>query len=53
MRPLHYACWQGKEEPVKILLQCGSSPNLAAHNGDTPLHLACQHGHYQVVRIQL
>ncbi len=49
MRPLHYASWQGVEEPVAILLQWRSSANLPAHNGETPLHLAAQHGHYEVV----
>ncbi len=49
MRPLHYAAWQGKEEPVAILLQHRSSSNKAANEGETPLHLACQHGHFDVV----
>ena len=49
MRPLHYAAWQGKEEPVTILLSWRSSANLPAHDGETPLHLAAQHGHYEVV----
>ena len=49
MRPLHYAAWQGKEEPVSLLLKCGSSTNDPALDGETPLHLACQHGHYDVV----
>ena len=49
MRPLHYAAWQGKHDPVTILLQWGSSANEPARNKDTPLHLACQHGHLDVV----
>ena len=53
MRPLHYAAWQGKEAPVNLLLQWGSSANEPAKDGETPLHLACQHGHYDVVRKKL
>ena len=49
MRPLHYAAWQGQEEPVALLLQWRSSANLPARDGETPLHLAAQHGHYEVV----
>lgn len=51
MRPLHYAAWQGKEDPVKILLKYRASANDPALDGDSPLHLACQHGHYQVVSL--
>ena len=50
MRPLHYAAWQGKPEPVALLLQYNASVNEQANKGETPLHLACQHGHVLVVR---
>ncbi|CAN8002658.1 unnamed protein product [Ixodes hexagonus] len=49
MRPLHYAAWQGKPDPVELLLEYNSSVNEAANSGDTPLHLAARHGHVQVV----
>lgn len=50
MRPLHYAAWQGKAEPMKMLLKSGSSVNGQSDEGQIPLHLAAQHGHYDVVR---
>lgn len=49
MIPLHYAAWQGKLEPVHILLNWKSPCNEQAVGGETPLHLACQHGHFDVV----
>ncbi|KAH6942193.1 hypothetical protein HPB50_001762 [Hyalomma asiaticum] len=48
MRPLHYAAWQGQAEPVALLLEYNSSVNDASSTGDTPLHLAAQHGHVLV-----
>lgn len=50
LRPLHYAAWLGKEKPVELLLQSGSVVNDCALDGATPLHLACEHGHSDVVR---
>lgn len=49
MRPLHYAAWQGKAEPMKMLLKSSSSVNGQSDEGQIPLHLAAQHGHYNVV----
>uniref|UniRef100_A0A672GUK0 Uncharacterized protein n=1 Tax=Salarias fasciatus TaxID=181472 RepID=A0A672GUK0_SALFA len=46
MRPLHYAAWQGKTEPMKMLLKAGSSVNGQSDEGQIPLHLSAQHGHY-------
>ncbi|XP_061535362.1 caskin-2-like isoform X8 [Phycodurus eques] len=46
MRPLHYAAWQGKTEPLKMLLKAGSSVNGQSDEGQIPLHLSAQHGHY-------
>ncbi|XP_078800330.1 uncharacterized protein LOC101161704 isoform X4 [Oryzias latipes] len=46
MRPLHYAAWQGKSEPMKMLLKAGSSVNGQSDEGQIPLHLSAQHGHY-------
>ncbi|KAI6076615.1 Caskin-1 [Aix galericulata] len=50
MRPLHYAAWQGKKEPMKMVLKAGSSVNIPSDEGQIPLHLAAQHGHYDVVQ---
>ncbi|KAG8506402.1 Caskin-1 [Galemys pyrenaicus] len=50
MRPLHYAAWQGRKEPMKLVLKAGSAVNVPSDEGHIPLHLAAQHGHYDVVR---
>lgn len=49
MRPLHYAAWQGCDTQVELLLRHGSSVNDAAADGNTPLHLAAEHGQHAVV----
>lgn len=49
MRPLHYAAWQGKVDSVLMLLRAGASVNEASQDGQIPLHLAAQYGHYEVV----
>jgi ankyrin repeat protein len=49
MRPLHYASWQGCDAQVELLLRHGSSVNDAALDGNTPLHLAAEHGQHAVV----
>lgn len=49
MRPLHYAAWQGQPEPVRLLLRATASVNAASNDGQIPLHLAAQYGHYDVV----
>lgn len=51
MRPLHYAAWQGKTEPMKMLLKAGSSVNGQSDEGQIPLHLSSQHGHYDGVTL--
>lgn len=53
MRPLHYAAWQGKTEPMKMLLKAGSSVNGQSDEGQIPLHLSSQHGHYDGVTVFL
>lgn len=49
MRPLHYAAWQGKADSVLLLLRAGASVNSPSHDGQIPLHLSAQYGHYEVV----
>lgn len=49
MRPLHYAAWQGRVEPVRLLLRAAASVNMASLDGQIPLHLSAQYGHYEVV----
>ena len=50
MRPLHYAAWQGRPDSVLLLLRAGAAVNTTAHDGQVPLHLSAQYGHYEVVR---
>lgn len=49
MRPLHYAAWQGKSDSVLLLLRAGASVNSPSLDGQIPLHLSAQYGHYEVV----
>ncbi|KAF3846955.1 hypothetical protein F7725_004033, partial [Dissostichus mawsoni] len=49
MRPLHYAAWQGKAEPMKMLLKSGSRHD--GPNGTSPLHLAAKNGHIDIIRL--
>uniref|UniRef100_UPI00358EECE8 caskin-1-like n=1 Tax=Myxine glutinosa TaxID=7769 RepID=UPI00358EECE8 len=53
LRPLHYAAWQGKADPLRLLLRSGSSVNLQSADGQIPLHLAAQNGHFQASEILL
>ena len=53
MTPLHLACREGLMEAVELILQCcctsDATKNEALvardHKGNTPLHLAMEHGH--------
>ncbi|CAB0037076.1 unnamed protein product [Trichogramma brassicae] len=40
--PLHWAVYLGHQNSVHELLVNGADPNLADHQGSTPLHLLCQ-----------
>ncbi|XP_070570825.1 krev interaction trapped protein 1-like isoform X2 [Ptychodera flava] len=52
--PIHCACWYGKAEAVKVLLQQGRcSPTIANGTGSTPLHFAAMKGYARVVKILL
>uniref|UniRef100_A0A3Q2LT24 CASK interacting protein 2 n=1 Tax=Equus caballus TaxID=9796 RepID=A0A3Q2LT24_HORSE len=53
MRPLHYAAWQGRLEPVRLLLRASAAVNAASLDGQIPLHLAAQYGHYEVSEMLL
>ncbi|XP_077997280.1 krev interaction trapped protein 1-like isoform X2 [Glandiceps talaboti] len=51
---LHYACWYGRSDAVKVLLQQGRcSPNVETETGATPLHFAARQGFPRVVQILL
>lgn len=49
MRPLHYAAWQGKADSVLLLLRASAAVNSPSYDGQIPLHLSAQYGHYEVV----
>eukprot|EP00055_Hartaetosiga_balthica_P008864 m.34197 g.34197 ORF g.34197 m.34197 type:complete len:977 (-) comp6503_c0_seq2:291-3221(-) len=50
--PLHYACWFGREDIVRILLDdWKGGPDIRNSHGSTALHLAARNGHAEVVRL--
>lgn len=52
--PIHYACWYGKVEATRILLEKGKcNPNLLNGQLSSPLHFAAGGGHAEIVQILL
>ena len=49
MSPLHLAAWAGQVEVARLMVEKGAEVNMRSSTGDTPLHLACQHGNIEVV----
>ena len=50
--PIHYACWYGCFNAVKILLEDGgSNPNLCNKNETSLLHLAAGCGHHEIIKL--
>ena len=41
----------GKRIAVSILLERGASINVRNNFGSTPLHLACEYGHHEIVKV--
>ncbi|EUC49611.1 hypothetical protein COCMIDRAFT_33038 [Bipolaris oryzae ATCC 44560] len=53
-QPLFYACNNGNEEIINILLGAGADVDFVSSDGSpTALHAACRNGHYDVVKILL
>jgi ankyrin repeat protein len=50
--PLHYAAERGNLEIVKLLLDRGANPDARDSYGETPVAIAQQKGHYDVVDSQ-
>ncbi|XP_028819650.1 krev interaction trapped protein 1 [Denticeps clupeoides] len=52
--PIHYACWYGKVEATRLLLEKGNcNPNLLNGQLSSPLHFAASGGHAQIVQLLL
>ncbi|XP_050795499.1 krev interaction trapped protein 1 isoform X2 [Gopherus flavomarginatus] len=52
--PIHYACWYGKVEATRMLLEKGKcNPNLLNGHLSSPLHFAAGGGHVEIVKILL
>ncbi|TRY82210.1 hypothetical protein DNTS_032387 [Danionella cerebrum] len=45
--------WQGKADSVLMLLRSGAAVNSTSQDGQIPLHLAAQYGHYEVSEMLL
>lgn len=40
-------------EIVKLLFDKGADPTITNHHGNSPIHLAAQHGHLEIVQMLL
>ena len=49
--PLHIAARRNHTSAVKILLEKGADMRLKDDNGDQPIHIAAEAGHYEYVDI--
>ncbi|XP_019550440.2 putative ankyrin repeat protein RF_0381 isoform X1 [Aedes albopictus] len=53
LRPLHYAVWQNNEAAVNLLLVRNADINAIDEVGYSALHLAAEHGFYDLAKILL
>ncbi|ODM15197.1 hypothetical protein SI65_09436 [Aspergillus cristatus] len=53
LSPLYWASSAGLQQSVKLLLDCGNSPNVSGGRYGNPLQAACHGGHERVVRALL
>lgn len=53
LRPLHYAVWQNNEAAVNLLLVRNAEVNAIDEVGYSALHLAAEHGYYDLAKILL
>lgn len=49
--PLHWACVDGDQEVIKLLLQKGAEVNAQSNEGYTPLHNAARRGNRLIVAL--
>ena len=50
--PLHIACYIGRPEIAKLLLEKGAKPDEPDKAGWTPIHWACLNGHLECVDLK-
>eukprot|EP00758_Cryptobia_borreli_P006834 Tbor_TRINITY_DN5210_c0_g2::TRINITY_DN5210_c0_g2_i1::g.16210::m.16210 len=50
---LHWACYNGSLDIVKILISFGANPNQTEIDGKTPLHWAAFEGYYEICKYLL
>ncbi|XP_062535067.1 putative ankyrin repeat protein RF_0381 isoform X3 [Armigeres subalbatus] len=53
LRPLHYAVWQNNEAAVNLLMVRSADINAIDEVGYSALHLAAEHGYYDLAKILL
>ena len=49
--PLHHAAWYGHDEIVKLLLNSGANKDIMSLDNVTPLIIANEKGHKQIVNL--
>ena len=50
---LMLAVSHGRNEMVKMLIECGANVNIQDDDGSTALMCACEHGHIEIVKLLL
>ena len=47
----HYAAEEGRVEALRFLVRAGADPELADQAGESPVHLAAQNDHHEVLEL--
>ena len=47
----HYAAEHGRVEALRYLVRAGADPELANQAGESPVHLAAQNDHHEVLEL--
>jgi ankyrin repeat protein len=43
----------GNDDCIEVLLSAGASPHVSDNKGHSALHLACQKGHLEAVKLMI